>query len=346
MQPSEQSFVGRTVMVTGGMGFIGSNLVRRLIALGAEVHVVDSMIDGSGANRFNLPDVEDRFRVHTFDIGNAGALRPLLASCDLVFNLAAQINHLQSVSDPARDLALNAESHLRFLEACRVSGGRMKVVFTSTRQVYGAQEQLPVNERATPQPCDINGVHKLCAEWYHLLYHRLHGVRTTVLRLSNVYGPRMPIRLDASTPLMGRFVCKVLEGERLDVFGDGSQVRDVLEVEDAVDGLIAAARTPAADGEIINLSGTEVTTVGQIAQMVIDAAGAGSLRLLPFPSARQAIDIGSIYLDCTKASRLLDWRPRVSLRDGLARSIAFYRENRSHYWSPPHSTISVVTTTR
>jgi UDP-glucose 4-epimerase len=345
MQPHDQAFAGRTVIVTGGMGFIGSNLVRRLLALGAQVHVVDALVDGSGANRFNLSDVEHRFRLHAVDIANGAALQPLLARCDLVFNLAAQINHLLSISDPVRDLALNGESHLRFLEACRVSGGRMKVVFTSTRQVYGVQERLPVDELATPRPCDINGVHKLSSEHYHLLYHRLHGVRSTVLRLSNVYGPRMTIGLDASTPLMGRLVRKVLEGEQLEVFGDGSQVRDVLEVDDAVDGLLAAACSPAADGEIFNMAGTEVTTVAQIAQAVLDAAGTGLLRTLPFPVARQNIDIGSIYLDCTKASRLLDWRPRVSLRDGLARTIAFYRENRSEYWSPRlHSTISVAAT--
>jgi UDP-glucose 4-epimerase len=345
MQRIEQTLFGRTVLVTGGMGFIGSNLVRRLIALGAQVHVVDSLVQSCGANRFNLADVEHRFRLHAVDIGNAAALRPLLARCDLVFNLAAQINHLQSISDPVRDLALNGESHLRFLETCRSSGGRMKVVFTSTRQVYGAQERLPVDEHVAPRPCDVNGVHKLSAEWYHLLYHRLHDIRATVLRLSNVYGPRMPLDLDAGTPLMGRFVCKVLEDETLEIFGDGSQVRDLLEVEDAVDGLLAAAVTPAADGEIFNLGGTEISTVGQIAQAVLEAAGGGRMRSLPFPAAHKAIDVGSIYLDCTKAARLLDWRPRVSLRDGLARTIAFYRQNRSEYWSPrPHSTISVATT--
>jgi UDP-glucose 4-epimerase len=345
MSTVEEYFAGRPVIVTGGMGFIGSNLVRRLIALGAQVHVVDALIEGSGANRFNLGDVEHRFRLHAVDIGNVAAMTALVGRCDTVFNLAAQINHLRSIHDPVRDLQLNAESHLRFLETCRTHGGRMKIVFTSTRQVYGAQEHLPVSERAVTRPCDINGAHKLTAESYHLLYHRLHGLRATVLRLSNVYGARMPIGHDAAAPLMSRLLGKVLDGEDLEIFGEGAQLRDVLEVEDAVDGLLAAACAPAAEGEIINLGGTEVTTVGEIARAVLDAAGAGTLRSVPFPAAQRNIDIGSIYLDCTKAARLLDWKPRVCLRTGLARTVTFYREHRREYWSSPrHSTISEAAT--
>jgi len=332
MLPFEQSLQGRRVVVTGGVGFIGSNLVRRLLSLGANVRVVDSLIADSGANLFNLHGVDDQIDLRVADLGDANAVGPLLAGCDLVFNLAGQLNHVSSISDPTRDLSLNCASQLRFLETCRAQGGGMKVVFASTRQVYGAQDELPVGEDAQPRPCDVNGIHKLAAESYHLLYGRLHGIRTTVLRLSNVYGPRMPVRSGASTPLMGRLVCKALDGQPLEVFGDGRQLRDVLDVEDAVDGLLAAGCSPGLDGEILNLGGTEVTSVGELARAVLDAVGGGTLKKVPFPVDRKTIDIGSIYLDCSKAARLLEWRPRVSLRDGLALTVAFYHQHRREYW--------------
>lgn len=345
MSPFESQFHGRAVLVTGGMGFIGSNLVRRLIALGARVTVVDALIAASGANRANLVDVEQCFDFHTVDVGDAAALRPIVDRCDLVFNLAGQTNHVQSIRDPVQDLVLNTESQLRFLELCRGKSGRVKIVFTSTRQVYGVQERLPVDEEAPARPCDINGVHKLATESHHLLYQRLHGVRTTVIRLSNVYGPRMPIRFDTSAPLMARWISKAVEGDDIEIFGAGTQLRDALYVQDAIDGILAAACSPAVDGEIINMGGTEVTSLREIASILLDAAGAGVARLVPFPNATGAIDIGSIYLDCDKAERLLSWKPVVPLREGLERTIEFYRANRRHYWPlPRHSMICASTT--
>ena len=345
MTSLEQNFQGRRVVVTGGAGFIGSNLVRRLVGLGANVRVLDSLIVDSGANLFNLRGVESRIERCVADLGDVKKVGPLVAGCDLVFNLAGHINHLASISDPVRDLALNCESQLRFLEVCRAQGGGMKIVFTSTRQVYGAQDVLPVDENVPPRPCDVNGIHKLAAEAYHLMYSRVHGIRTTVLRLSNVYGPRMLVRPGAGTPLMGRLICKALDGETLEVFGDGKQLRDVVDVEDAVDGLLAAACAPGVDGEIINLGGTEVATVGELARAVLEAAGGGTLENVPFPVNRKTIDIGSIYLDCAKAARLLGWRPRVSLGEGLARAVAYHREHRREYWSPrAHALTSVANT--
>jgi UDP-glucose 4-epimerase len=320
----------RRVLVTGGAGFIGSNLARRLVNLEARVVIVDALLPGSGANSFNLTGLESRLEYHVGDISD-DTVAKLLADCDVVFNLAGQIDHLLSVREPLQDLQNNCAAQLAFLESCRRAAAPMRLVFASTRQVYGPHLRLPVDEQHPTRPVDLNAVHKLAAEAYHSLYAQLHGIPTTILRLSNVFGPRMPLCPRASAPVLGRFLQKALTDETIEVFGDGTQLRDPLYVDDAVDAFLAAG-TLEHGSEPINIAGAEPISLESLARHVSEVAGkSAGYRLIPFPEERRRIDIGSSWLDCAKAARVLGWRPRTSLADGLAETVAYYRRHASHY---------------
>lgn len=323
-----KGYKDKKVLVTGGLGFVGSNLALRLVELGAQVHVVDALLPGCGGSQFNVQPACDRIAVSIEDLRNRKFMEQAVAGCELIFNMAGDVSHLGSMQDPEHDLEINCRAQLSLLEACRHANPRVKVVFASSRQLYGRPVSLPVNESHQVEPVDINGIHKRTAERYHFIYG-VYGIRATALRMTNTYGPRQLIRHNLQG-FLGWFIRKALTGEEIVLFGDGQQLRDPVYVDDAVTAFLRAGLSPAADGQVFNLGGEPVSLL-TIAETLIAVCGGGSYRLAPFPDDRRPIDIGSYYGDYWKAERLLNWKPQIGLEEGLRRTIDYFREHREHY---------------
>ena len=323
-------FRGKHVLITGGLGFIGSNLAHRLLGLGADVLILDSLIPEYGGNVFNVHSIEDRLRINIADMRDEHGLRYLVQGQDLIFNLAGQVSHTDSMTDPYTDLEINARSQLSLLEACRHGNPTAKIIFASTRQIYGRPEYLPVDERHPLQPTDVNGINKLAGEWYHIVYNNVYDLRTVSLRLTNTFGPRMRIR-DARQTFIGWWFRQLLEGQTLKIYGDGLQVRDFNYIDDVIEALLMVAANEAADGHIYNLGSDDPINLMNLAQLMIEVNGGGEFELIPFPDDLKRIDIGDYYGDYRKIRSKLGWRPMVGLREGLTRTMDYFRANLEHY---------------
>jgi UDP-glucose 4-epimerase len=328
---------GRRVMITGGLGFIGSNLARQLVDLGADVLVVDSLIPDHGGNLYNIHGIEDRLRVNVADVRQESTMQYLVQGREIIFNLAGQVSHIDSMREPFTDLEINCRAQLSMLEACRRRNPAAKVVFAGTRQVYGKPDRLPVDENHLVRPADINGINKAAGEYYHLLYNNVFGVRACSLRLTNVYGPRQLIRHNRQG-FIGWFIRLAIEGQEIEIYGDGSQLRDFVFVDDAADAFLRAGATDACDGEVFNVGGTTPISHRDLVHMLIEVAGSGRLTFVDWPPDKKRIDIGSFYSDSSKFRRTVGWEPRVDLREGLSRTIAYYRGCFDRYLDPPHAT--------
>jgi len=320
----------KNVLITGGLGFIGSNLAHRLVEQDCKVTLVDSLIPEYGGNLFNVSALKDKVRINISDVRDPHAFPRLLEGQDIIFNLAGQTSHLDSMVDPHTDLDINAKAQLSILEACRKINPGATIIFASTRQIYGKPQYLPVDENHPLIPVDINGINKLAGEHYHLLYHRVFGMRTSVLRLTNTFGPRMRIK-DARQTFLGIWIKNLIEGKPITVFGDGLQLRDFNYVDDVVDALLAVSNSTASLGKIYNLGGQERIGLKDLAETMIDIYGTGTYELIPFPSDRKAIDIGDYYSDFSKISTEIGWRPHTDLRSGLQRSLTFFKEHLGYY---------------
>jgi dTDP-glucose 4,6-dehydratase/UDP-glucose 4-epimerase len=325
------AFDSKQVLITGGLGFIGSTLAGRLVDLGARVTLVDSLIPQYGGSPYNIRDLRGRVTVNVCDVRDRFALAYLISGQDYLFNLAGQTSHLDSMIDPQTDLDINASAQLSILETCRKVNPGIRLVFASTRQIYGRPEYLPVDEDHRIRPIDVNGINKLAGERYHLLYSSVYGLRATVLRLTNTYGPRMRVK-DARQTFLGIWLKLLLTGESIKVFGDGSQRRDLNYVDDVVDALLLAASRNEAVGEVMNLGGSEVIDLKSLAELLVRLNGSGSWQLVPFPRDREAIDIGDYYGDWSRAHKLLGWTPKIGIEEGLRRSLDYYREHGAAYF--------------
>jgi UDP-glucose 4-epimerase len=324
-------FTGSDVLVTGGLGFIGSALARRLVELGARVTLVDSLIPEYGGNLFNIHDIRDRVTVDRTDVRDATAMSSLIKKRQFLFNLAGQTSHLDSMTDPMTDLNINAAAQLHILEACRLHNRDLKIVFASTRQVYGRPEYLPVDEKHPIRPVDVNGINKLAGEWYHLLYNDVYQIRACALRLTNTYGPGMRVK-DARQTFLGIWIRRLIEGKPIQIFGDGKQRRDFNFVTDVVEALLRAAASREADGQVFNLGDHEQISLRELASLLVEMNGSGNYELVPFPDDRKAIDIGDYYADFRKIDEVLGWSPQVTLENGLKQTLEFYRANQGYYW--------------
>ena len=321
---------GRRVMITGGLGFIGSNIARRLADLGADVLLMDSLIPDFGGNFFNIDGFADRVRVNIADVRQESTMNHLVRDREVIFNLAGQVSHIDSMRDPYTDLDINCRSQLSILEACRKFNPGAKVVFAGTRQVYGKPDSLPVTEDHLVRPTDVNGINKAAGENYHILYNNVFNVRACSLRLTNVYGPRQLIKHNRQG-FIGWFIRLALEGREIQIFGDGSQVRDFVYVEDAVDAFLRAGASDSVNGHVFNVGGNEPISHTDLVKLLIDVAGAGSVRQVPWPPEKKAIDIGSFYADSTRFRQMVGWAPQVSLREGLTETLKYYRKHLGHY---------------
>lgn len=322
-------FRAKKVLITGGLGFIGSTLAIRLVRQGADIVLLDSLVPEYGGNLCNIAGVENLVRVNISDVRDEHSMRYLIQGRDFLFNLAGQTSHMDSMQDPYTDLEINCKAQLSILEACRKHNPGIKVVFASTRQLYGKPDRLPVDEDHPLRPMDVNGINKMAGEWYHILYNNVFGITSCALRLTNTYGPRMRVK-DARQTFLGVWIRRLLENQAFEVWG-GAQLRDFTYVEDAVDALLRAAASQSADGQVFNLGGEPVVSLKTLADLLIAVNGRGEYIERSFPEDRRRIDIGDYYADDTRIRSALGWRPGVTLEDGLARTLAFYREHLDRY---------------
>lgn len=324
-------FQGKKALITGGLGFIGSNLARALKGLGAQVSIVDSLLPEGGGNLFNIEDIKDGVKVSILDIGNEKVISDLVLGQDFIFNLAAQVGHLESMEDPLTDLDINCRGQLVLLETCRHFNPKVKIVFASTRQVYGKSQYLPVDEKHPLFPPDINGIHKLAGERYHLLYHNIYGIRTVVLRLTNVYGPGQVMKHEKHG-FIARFIKSVIDDKNFAIYSPGTQLRDLNYVDDAVEAFLLAGASEKADGEIFNLGHPQPISVLDTAKLLIRLSGKGKFTLVSPNLERKRIDIGDYYGDFSKIKKTLGWEPKTSLREGLKKTLKYYEKYKKYYW--------------
>jgi UDP-glucose 4-epimerase len=324
-----KAFKGKRVLITGGLGFIGSNLARTLVKLDAKVTILDSLIPEYGGNRYNVSGFERRLNLNLSDVRDRHSLPEFLRGQHFLFNLAGQTSHMDSMSDPETDLEINCRAQLTLLEACRKHNRDLRIVFASTRQIYGRPEYLPVDEKHPLRPVDVNGINKLAGEEYHLLYSEVHGIRSTVLRLTNTIGPRMRVK-DARQTFVGTWIRQILENQPIEVWG-GEQLRDFTYVDDAVDALLLAASKPEAVGGVFNLGGVGKISLRELAETLVAVAGQGSFKVRAFPADRKKIDIGHYYSDCRLIEQVLGWKPTTTIKQSLAKTLAYYRKELPHY---------------
>ena len=331
----------RHVMITGGLGFIGSTIARRLVALGARVIIVDSLIPEYGGNLFNIAGIEDRVRVNIADVRQQSTMNYLVRGQDVIFNLAGQVSHIDSMQDPYTDLEINCRSQLFILESCRRNNPGVKVVFAGTRQVYGRPATLPVTEEHLVKPTDVNGINKAAGEYYHLLYNDVFGVRACSLRLTNVYGPRQLIKHNRQG-FIAWFIRLAIENREIQVYGDGRQLRDFVYVDDAAEAFLRAAATDDTNGQVFNVGGMEAIAHRELVELLVTTARSGRFRFVEWPPEKKAIDIGDFYADSSRIERTLGWRPATPLREGLERTIEFYRAHMQEYVAAADSPVTAL----
>ncbi len=324
-------FSGARVLITGGLGFLGSSLALALVERGAQVTLMDNMLPGHGANLFNLEPIRERVAVSFSDIRDANVMNYLVQGQDFIFHLAGQVDHILSLSDPYPDIDINIRGAATVVEACRHHNPGVRLIYTGTRGQYGEAVKLPVDENAPTQPKVLEEISNLTAEKIILMYHHVHGVRAALLRLTNTYGPRGQMR-HPRYGVVNWFIRQVIDGETIKVFGDGKIKRDFLYVDDCTDALLQVALCDAAYGEIFNVAVGMPTDFIELANTLVEAAGGGRWEFAPFSPERAAQEPGDFYADVAKIKRIVGWQPTRSLRDGLAQSIVYYRQHKAHYW--------------
>jgi len=327
----KQVVSNKRVLVTGGAGFIGSNLAIKLVELKANVTIVDSFIPEYGGNLFNINPIKNKVKLNISDVRDEHSMKYLIKDQDYLLNLAGQTSHLDSMQNPYADLEINARAQLSILEACKRYNPEIKIVFASTRQIYGKPHYLPVNENHPLHPVDVNGINKMAGEWYHIVYNDVYKIRSVVLRLTNTYGPRMRVK-DARQTFLGIWIKSIVDGNKILVFGDGKQIRDFNYVDDVVNAILLSAQSNEVNGMIFNLGADDPINLEDTAKIMIDIARTSSYELVPFPPDRKVIDIGDYYADYQKINSSLDWKPQVLLREGLKRTIEYYQKFRKHYY--------------
>jgi len=329
MTPYGEAFKGKKVLVTGGLGFIGSNLSAQLVKLESAVLLVDSLVPEYGGNLFNINQIERSVRVNISDVRDEHSMRYLVQGQHYLFNLAGQTSHLDSMEDPYTDLEINAKAQLFILESCRKYNPNIKIIFASTRQIYGRPDYLPIDEKHPLRPVDVNGINKMAGERYHILYNNVYGIRTCALRLTNTYGPRMRVK-DARQTFLGMWIRLLIENKAFEVW-EGRQLRDFTYVDDVVRALLMVAASDEVNGQVFNLGGDCVISLKDLADLLIEVNGAGEYTVQSFPPNRKGIDIGDYYANFSHIRSVLKWEPEIPLREGLARTLAFYREHLKYY---------------
>ena len=324
-------FFGKRVLITGGLGFIGSSLAHALAGHCAELTLVDSLIPQYGGNLFNISGIAEHVRVNIADVRDESSMDYLVQGKHYIFNLVGQGSRLDSMRDPYADLEINLRAQLSLLEACRKNNSGAKILFAGAWGQYGRIQRLPVAEDHPQRPVDVSGVNKMAAERCHFLYNEVYGIRACSLRLTNVYGPRHPMRTSRQG-VVNWFIRLAMDGKEIQLFDGGAQRRDFIYVDDVVESFLLAAASDAANGEAFNIGSGVATSLREATEDVVAVVGGGSVASIPFPPDRRRIEIGDYSADCSKAKRVLGWEPRTPLREGVRRTAEFFRRNRLHYW--------------
>ncbi|MBD3306596.1 NAD-dependent epimerase/dehydratase family protein [candidate division KSB3 bacterium] len=323
-------FKGRNTLILGGLGFIGSNLAIRLVSLGAHVTLVDSMLPQYGGNLANIEPIADQCRVNFSDIRDQYSLEYLVQGIDVIYSMAGQTSHIESMIDPITDLEINCRSQLSLLESCRKYNPNVKILYASTRQLYGRPQYLPVDEKHPVMPVDVNGINKLAAEKYYTLYSHVYGMQCVSLRLTNTYGPRQHLRGNKQG-FAGVFIRQAIDHETIQIFGDGQQIRDFNYIDDVVKAFLLATDTPGIYGHVYNLGAEDRCSLLEFVQ-ILQRYCEFDYQIVPFPPDHQVIDIGDYYSDFSRFHNKTGWTPQVSLEDGLRRTIAYFQPRARDYW--------------
>jgi len=331
------AFQGKRALITGGMGFTGSNLAIALVDVGADVTIVDAMIPGYAGNLFNIAPVRDRVAIHFCDIRDVDAMNNLVQAQDYVFHLAGQVDHILSLTDPFPDIDINIKGTAVLMEALRWYNPRAKVIYTGTRGQYGSAVTLPVSETAPTHPKGIYEISNLTAEKIIQVYNDVHGIAAVLLRLTNIYGPRAQMK-HPRYGVVNWFVRLAVDDETIQVFGDGKILRDFLYIDDAVEAILMSALEPKAVGEVLNVGIDQPYNFIELAETLIEVAGTGRWEFAAFSPERKAQEPGDFYSDISKIRRLVGWTPRTALKDGLRETVAFYRRYKQHYWGDDATT--------
>ncbi|HMQ79583.1 MAG TPA: GDP-mannose 4,6-dehydratase [Ignavibacteria bacterium] len=327
----KNNFRSKKVLVTGGLGFVGSNLSIKLAELGADVLIVDNMLPRQGGNLFNIEPVKDKVKVNISDIRNSTSMNHLVKGMDYIYHIAGQVNHVDSVKDPLNDLSINVEGTLVLMEALRMNNPDAKVIFTGTRGEYGSSLTLPVAENHAINPIGIYAITNFAAERIVLTYHNLHNIKSLCLRITNTFGPRHQMAHD-EYGVFNWFIRKAIDNEVIPIFGDGRILRDYLYIDDLTASLIKIADCGTAYGEVYNVGSGVPLSFIELAKMIIDIAGTGSVDHTEFTTERKALEPGDYYADITRIKKTIDWAPEVTLDDGIRKTIEFYKKYKKHYW--------------
>lgn len=326
----QQDFTNKNVIISGGLGFIGSNLAIKLVGLGANVTVVDCLIPEYGGNTWNIEPVKNKINIVIDDVRNEQVMQDLVQGKDYFFNLAGQTSHLDSMRNPFVDLEINAKAQLSMLEGCRKFNPGIKIIYASTRQIYGKPQYLPVDEKHPLVPVDVNGINKLSGEMYHTLYNKVYNIKTAVLRLTNTFGPRMRIK-DARQTFLGIWIKNLLENKPITIYGDGSQLRDYNYIDDVVDAFLAVAGSDSWDGSIFNIGNDDSISLETTAKLMIEVNNGGSYVFTAFPAELKKIDVGDYYSDYRKIHFRFGWAPKISNTIGFRETIEYFRNNYQYY---------------
>ncbi len=331
MDDLRKTFTKKKVMVTGGMGFIGSTLAHRLVDFGSDVTLVDSLLPDYGGNMFNIDGIKDKVHVNIADVRDASSMLYLVKGHDYIFNLAGTLSHIDSMTDPYTDLDINCRSQLTILEACRKNNPGLKIIFSGTRGQYGKAQYLPVDEKHPMCPTDVNGINNMAGEWYHILYNNVYGIRATSLRLTNTYGPRHQMK-HSKQGFLNWFIRQALEGKKVPIYGDGGQKRDFNYVDDVVEALLLAGASDETNGEVYNIGSGVPISVLDVLKKIMKIAKNGSFELVPFPAEKKKIEVGDYCTDHSKFTAATGWKPKTGFEDGLTKTIEYYEKNKKHYW--------------
>ena len=323
-------FRNKKILITGGLGFIGSNLAIKLVSLGAKVEIYDALIKGFGGNLFNVEPVKNKLTITIGDMREKTKIEKAILKKDYVFNLAGTLSHIDSMANPFIDLDINCRAQLRLLETCRKFNKQVTIVFAGTRNQYGKALYLPVDEKHIQEPTDINGINSIAAEKYHLLYNRIYGIKAVSVRMTNTFGPRHQMK-HSRQGVLNWFIKLLMDGEAIQLYGDGSQIRDVNYVDDVVVALIMCAQSKKNEGEIYNLGGNPLS-LKEFIERVIKNLGYGKYKLVPFPKDRMPIEIGNYVADITKISKEFDWKPKTNVDEGIKKTIEYYQKYKKYYW--------------